>query len=287
MSMTSNYKQTVNKAGRFILSVEGKKTPPHLNIRIPPAWTNVRIDPDPNATVIATGIDLAGRKQRLYSVDHVKNAKGSKFERVRALLTEWEDIRTQIETDLNDILTPPGIREAALVAYLIYETGIRPGSTQDTKATVQAYGATTLQLKHVKPCVRGVMLKFVGKKGVPQSILVTNPYIVRVCKHRKRENPAWSAPLFPRISLASLRAYFKNLGSGQYTPKDFRTACGTKLAIELLGSRVRIPATKSGKRKLVNGVLDKVASKLGNTRAISKSAYVDPEVLERFIPSKN
>src|SRR5689334_16011694 len=101
MAMTANFKQVINKSGRFLTSVNGKPVPDHLNIRIPPAWSNVKVNPDPTAPVIAMGWDAAGRKQRLYSVEHVASAKGSKFERVRALLSEWEDIRTQIEQDLN------------------------------------------------------------------------------------------------------------------------------------------------------------------------------------------
>lgn len=266
-----------------IVAVQGKEVPEHLAaLRIPPAWVDVHVETDHSAACIATGVDVAGRKQRLYSSTHIATAKSGKFERVRALLVEWEDIRTQIESDLNAKALDPKQREAALVAYLIYETGIRPGSTTDTLAAVQAYGATTLQLRHVKRCNRGVRLRFIGKKGVSQNVLVTNPYLVRVLLQRKHASNHWSDTLF-HTSAGLLNKYIAGLGSGDYTAKDFRTARGTSLAMELLSKRKRLPKAKSKRKCILNDALDRVAKMLGNTRAISRNSYVDPEILARFI----
>jgi DNA topoisomerase-1 len=276
MSMTSNIQR--DSAGR-ITTVRGKPCPDHLKVRIPPAWTNVRVDTDPEARCIVMGTDAAGRTQRMYSADHVASASSAKFERVRQLIEEMDDIRTQIESDLNDPTVQGRRREAALVAYLIFETGVRPGSSKDAMAKVQAYGATTLQLRHVKPCARGVRLKFVGKKGVAQNVLVTNPYLVQEIMDRKAETPSWSHPLF---HVKSLSAYFRELGTGDYTPKDFRTMRGTKVAMDLMGKRKRLPSQKGKRKKLLNLILDKVAGHLGNTRAVARTSYVDPAVLECF-----
>ena len=248
----------------------------HLN-----PWTNIRVDDNPEAIIWATGTDAAGRHQRIYSPMHTTAASGEKFDRVRELLAEWEDIRTQIEADLNDPQFPSEKREAALTAYLIYETGIRPGSEHDTKAKVQAYGATTIQLRHVKQCPKGVRLQFIGKKGVKQNVLVTNPYLVRVMLQRKRSSATWSTSVFA-VTVNDLRRYVATLGSGNYTPKDFRTARGTSMALELLGSRKRLPSTKTGRKRLLNNALDRIAKTLGNTRAVCKRSYCDPGVIRRY-----
>ena len=248
-------------------------------------WTDVMVDDDPDAQILATGFDVAGRKQRIYSSTHNASQKDVKFDRVRNLLSQWEDVRTQIEADLNRKNLDEKVRECALLAMLIYETGIRPGSNTDTLAQVKAYGATTLLLKHVKPCPRGVRLQFIGKKGVKQNVLVTNPYLVRVFVKRKRATTSYTTPLF-EYGVGALRDYFKQLGSGEFTPKDFRTAVGTSLALEILGARKRIPKTKSARRAVVNAALDKVCAKLGNTRGIAKHSYVAPEIIERFMPSE-
>ena len=287
--LSANFKRKKLPYGYRVTHVDGRKVPHLDKLRIPPAWTQVQVDPNPRATVLAVGYDEAGRKQRLYSPDHIANAKSSKFERVRGLLTEWEDIRTQIEGDLNDKHAHPKDRECALMALLIYETGIRPGGVKSARGDASqegtaTFGASTLQLRHVKPCDRGVRLKFVGKKGVDQNILVTHPHLVREFKRRKKASTAWSTPLF-EYSVSSLHVYFDRLGSGIFTPKDFRTARGTSLALELLGHRKRVPKAKSKQRKVVNDALDKVAKMLGNTRAVSRNSYVDPNILSRFLPS--
>lgn len=276
--LTANF----NRRGWKIVRVAGRKAPATLtSLRIPPAWTDVQVDPSPAAKVIAAGVDAAGRLQRIYSEQHAEQAKAGKFRRVRKLLGEWEEVRQQIEKDINDRRLPETTREAALVAYLIFETGMRPGSSADTLAKVQAYGATTLQFRHVQPAANGVRLQFVGKKGVKQNVLVTNPHLARVLLKRKRATTAYTTPVFT-IGASKLRAYFARLGDGNYSPKDFRTARGTLLAKELLDGRKRVPAAKTQCKRIVNAALDRVAALLGNTRAVCRSAYVDPVVLARF-----
>jgi len=276
------YGNVVRDKKGALKSIDGKRVPNHLKTtRIPPAWTDLEVDPSPGATLIAMGTDVKGRRQYLYSPEHFAYAKNEKFKKVRKLIEEHEDVRSQIEEDINDHSTDPATMECALVSYLIYETGIRPGSNAETLGDVQAYGATTLQLRHVKPCARGVRLQFIGKKGVKQNVLVTNPYLVKELIFRKGLTTAYSTPVFD-CPAHKLRVYIKTLGTQEYNPKDLRTMRGTLLAIDLISWRKRIPATKKGRKEIVNNMLDKVAGQLGNTRAVARSAYVDPTVYEDF-----
>lgn len=279
MSFTSNFE----RQGWKIVTVNGRKADPVIQaLRVPPAWTEVMVSTDPKTHCLVVGKDAAGRQQRLYSPEWIAQAKDAKFGRVRALLAEYGDVRTQIESDLNDQRVRGRDREAALVTYLILETGMRPGSNADTLAAVKAYGATTLQCRHVTICTRGVRLKFTGKKGVAQNVLVTNPYLVELLAERKRASPSPRGSVF-RVSAAKVNAYVSELGSGGYTAKDLRTALGTKIALELLGGRKRYPKAKATRKRVVNRALDQVARRLGNTRAVSRSSYVDPEVLGTWL----
>lgn len=254
-------------------------------VYIPPAWTGVWRNPDQTSPLRATGFDVKGRKQYAYSAEWKEQAKSDKFARVRQMLSEQDDIRATIEADLNRKSVVGKDREAVLVAYLTFLTGIRPGSTSDTLADVDAYGATTLQLRHVKPCGRGVRLKFTGKKGVAQNLLVTDPYLVRVFLARKAATTKWTTTLF-RVSASKVNGYIATLGSGEYTAKDFRTLRGTSLALELLGGRKRLPKALAARKRLVNGALDKVAKALGNTRAVARNAYVCPLIVEAILARK-
>ncbi len=274
-------KQPLGKDGRggwTVVEVQGK--PPLecvRKLRIPPAWYKVKVTTyHIPGKAIATGYDEAGRRQYLYHPDDVAHNKAAKFRKVMGLLEEWDDIRSEI------MLGVRRGKEEALVALLIHDTGMRPGGEGDTKAAVKAYGATTLLLRHVKPSAKGCRLKFIGKKGVPQNVSVQDPHLANEFLDRKGVGESPRAKLF-QTDCGKLRAYFRTLGSGQFTPKDFRTACGTRLALELLGKRKLLPKAKTKRKKLVNDALDKVAKQLGNTRAISRSAYVDPQILVRIL----
>jgi DNA topoisomerase-1 len=283
---TTNFTRTpVTRAGSWLITINGKPASERMRkLRIPPAWTDVVVDPDPKAYCLAEGSDSVGRRCKLYDPVYLAGNSSAKFNRVKSLLAEREDIGAQIEADVNSRTIAPGIREAALAAYLIYLTGMRPGGAGDGVSQVKAYGATTLLAKHVKPFSKGIKLRFIGKKGVSQNVPVTNPYLVRLLLSRKRE--AWHprARLF-QTSAAKVNEYLAGLGTGQYTAKDFRTALGTKIAIELLSVRKRWPRAKSAKKRVVRQVIAAVARTLGNTPAISKKSYIDASVLAEYVPS--
>ncbi len=250
-------------------------------LRVPPAWTDVLVDADPDARLWATGTDAAGRRCRLYDPAFLAaNARG-KFARVAALMVEADEIRHQVEGDLNALPAGSKRHEAALCAYLLLETGMRPGSTADTRAKVQAFGATTLQLRHVKACARGVRLQFVGKKGVKQNVLVTNPYLVGELLRRKRATTAYTAPVF-QTNAGAMQGYVGGLGTGGYKPKDLRTLMANLMAERLLASRTRLPKSLAARKRLGNAALKVIADQLGNKPSMTKKAYVMPEFTDRY-----
>lgn len=275
MAMTSNFQR--NKDGS-LKTVNGKQVPPHLVLlRIPPAWTEVMVDTNPTATSLAKGLDAAGRIQRVYVGSFLESNKMDKFKRIRQLLLEWDDIRTQIESDLNGGFKDREMADAANVVYLIYETAIRPGSEKDTKAAIRAYGATTLLSEHLVCGSDGVCLRFIGKKGVQQHILVTNSWLCGQLTSRHRTG----GKLF-NVRPSVLSKYMATIGSGIYTVKDLRTARATKLAIDLV-SQSSLPVDKKERKLFLKQVMEKVAKKLGNTAQVAKTAYVDPDVVEEIL----
>src|SRR6187401_667190 len=53
-----------------------------VQLRIPPAWTDVHISPDPKRKVQAFGYDAAGRKQYIYSSSHVASSDRRKWKKL-------------------------------------------------------------------------------------------------------------------------------------------------------------------------------------------------------------
>ncbi len=83
------------------------------------------------------------------------------------------------------------------------------------------------------------------------------------------------------VDSGMINNYIREITGCDFTAKDFRTWGGTLEALRQLAScSVKYP--EMNKKKIVVEVLDCVASKLGNTRAVCKSSYVYPLLLEVY-----
>ena len=70
------------------------------------------------------------------------------------------------------------------------------------------------------------------------------------------------------------------------TAKDFRTWHATVLEAAALAETPEPGLTQASKKRAVVGAMKEVASFLGNTPALAKSAYVDPRVIEAYEEGK-
>jgi DNA topoisomerase-1 len=254
---------------------KGETIPEHAaKLGIPPAWTNVKVAPGPDHDLQAVGYDAKGREQRIYSDAFTQRSADAKFSRITELMGKREKIFAQNERNL--LSSEPQVRENAACMKLIQQTGIRPGSDRDTGAEKDAYGATTLQGRHVTSDKDGnVRLQFVGKKGVNLDIPVDDKATAHMLLARKAA-AGDSGKLFDTDD-AKLRDYSHTLNGGAFKPKDFRTLKGTETA---RGEVEAMPAPKTFKeyKAAVMSVAKKVASKLGNTPVISLQSYISPHV---------
>lgn len=258
------------------VQANGEPLPAHIAaLKIPPAWTDVMFSPDEDAELLATGKDAKGRKQALYSAAHWAKAAADKFGRIDELNKKFTSIFAQNEAARKS--PDPKVRDAADCMLLIMTTGIRPGSERDTGAEKNAYGATTLQGKHV--CVRDgkVRLRFVGKNGVDLDIPVKDPATAQMLLARKASLSGWSKPLFG-ISERELLNHVHSFDGGGFKTKDFRTLLGTRAAMEEVSKRAKPPTSLKEYKKAVKEVAKVVAQKLGNTPTIALQSYINPVV---------
>jgi len=255
--------------------VKGDKMPSHIaKLRIPPAWTDVRYNPDPKAELLVIGKDAKNRPQYIYSEQHWKKAEKSKFDRIKALENKFDKIKSE-----NDKKAAKKTEEA-IVLKLIMETGIRPGGEEDTGAKVKAYGATTLEGRHVEADKKGnVTLHFIGKKGVENKIPLQNPEVAKIIMERAKKAGS-KGRLFNTDGITLLK-YTATLGGGGFKTKDFRTLIGTKTAMALV-SNMKAPSTEKEYKKQVKEVAKTVASKLGNTPAVALKSYISPVVFSEW-----
>src|SRR5205085_6609467 len=125
-------------------------------LRIPPAWTEVAINPAAKARVQAVGKDAAGRWQYLYHPDHVKIQEAKKFKRVGKFAKALPKMRATVTRHLRQ----SGLsqeRVLAAILRILSTCFMRPGS-QVYASEHGSYGIATLRRKHVT--VKGDVIEF-------------------------------------------------------------------------------------------------------------------------------
>ncbi len=258
----------------------GTEAPEHVQkLGIPPAWKNVHVNPDPDGTLLAKGVDAKGRTQMRYSDNHWAQAAAAKFGRVSELRKKRKEILTEVDKDAKK----PELKENAEVLKLIMHTGIRPGGDADTKATHESYGATTLEGRHV--VVKDGEVSLVFPPGKHQGRPVTFPIRDKglAAMLQERAKAAGDKGRLFDTTADSLRDYSKTKDGTGFKTKDHRTALGTETAVSALKDR---PAPKTMKeyKAMVKEVATEVAKVLGNTPSIALKSYIDPTVFATFRP---
>lgn len=268
---------TVVVEGKRVLA-DGSPLPEHIKkLALPPAWTDVKINPDPSGSLLAMGKDSKGRVQAVYSDAHNARQAELKFRRVSELIKKMGEIAAQNE-GVRKSGTPKQM-EAADCLKLIMVTGIRPGSDEDTGAAKKAYGATTLKGEHVVATENGVELHFTGKKGVSLKIPVTDPDTAEMLKRRAGQ-AGKDGNLF-NVNDAQLRDHTHSMDGGGFKTKDFRTALGTSTAMDLT-KKQKAPKTQAEYKKAVVAIAKEVSKKLGNTPTVALQSYISPVVFAKW-----
>lgn len=252
---------------------------------IPPAWEKVWICKEPNGHIQATGIDSKGRKQYKYHPKWQRIRNETKFDRLYYFGKKLKKFRQQLKKDLRRRKLDK-TKVTALAVSVMQETFIRIGN----KSYEQEYGShglTTLNNRHVTFEQGKVFFKFKGKKGVLRKTYLKNKALENALK-KVKEIPGQKLFQFydqdnklHTLDSGDINDYLKEHLDDAFTGKDFRTWFGCITAI-----RNMIDMRQSGKelttKKSLVEVIDQVAEKLGNTRAVCRKYYIHPELLALY-----
>ena len=254
---------------------------------IPPAWTNVWIANRKSAYLQVTGLDAAGRKQYKYHADWTSRRSESKYFRLLEFGKVLPLARKRVAKDLRRKEFDER-KVLAICLQVMMKTLIRVGN-ESYAQMYGSYGLTTLRNKHVKIAGNHLKLNFIGKKGVKQNVDLNDKTLAKLVK-QCMEIPGQDLFQYYTegnehrpIDSGKINNYIKEITDCDFSAKDFRTWGGTLEALRQLAiCNVEAPETATAKKKVIVKVLDCVASKLGNTRAVCKSSYVYPVLLEAF-----
>ncbi|MBW3572119.1 MAG: DNA topoisomerase IB, partial [Gemmatimonadetes bacterium] len=248
-------------------------------LAIPPAWTEVRISPDPAAKVQAYGYDAAGRKQYRYHPDYV--AKGAK-RKYRKLL-EYARAIPRLREATDQHLRQPGVgreRVLATVVRLIMRGFFRIGSERYAVSN-KTFGIATLQKKHLTIEGDSLVFRYVGKKSIDQRSVVPDTPLVEVL-HEILKLPGRRLFQFVDddgkvrpVTAAEVNNYIRQIVGERYTSKDMRTWGGTVRMATILADLGPPQSEREAKKNLVLAC-KLVSSELGNTPSVCRSAYVHP-----------
>lgn len=252
---------------------------------LPPAWTDVWISPKKNGYLQAIGKDAAGRKQYRYHPDWTSRRSDHKYFRLLEFGKVLPKARKRIAKDLRrkDLDEK---KVLAICMQVMQKTLIRIGNETYAK-TYGSYGLSTLKDQHFKDKGDKAVLSFVGKKGVKHDVTLTDKNLAKLIKKCKDIPGQDLFQYYTKgkehraVDSGMINNYIREITEGDFTAKDFRTWGGTLEALRQLACCTEKSPDMS-KKKIVVEVLDCVASKLGNTRAVCKSSYVYPLLLETF-----
>lgn len=264
------------KGKKFIYSGANSKDIERIKkLRIPPMWTNVKIDSSEKSKIQATGYDSKKRKQYIYSPEFIEQSKMKKFKKMNKFDYPSYDKVIRKYMSKNDLSKDCVI---ANVIKLMEDLNIRVGN-ETYKKENGSYGITTLLKKHLT----GNTLSFVGKKGVFHVKHITNPKSITFIKRVKTIRGPNLFYYSPRecISASDLNTFLRKHIGENVTCKDIRTYCANKIFLSFMK---KLPKAKTEKEKKANIIagLNHTAEKLGNTRKICKDSYIDPKNLLKF-----
>lgn len=272
--VTKGFLETKRDKDGRLTTIKGKPLPVHISkFPIPPAWTDVIYNPNPKGSLLVFARDSKGRPQTRYSDEHWNTTDKAKFARVYELGKKIKQIDNQLKADI-----AKG-KDEAIIAKLIKETAIRPGSDNDTKAEVKAYGAVTLEARHIKNKNGKVILDFIGKKGVQAVIPVNDKDIAKlILKKVKNKKP--NQKVFD-TNYGRVLKYADTLDGGGFLLKDFRTLEANLLANKMIKS-IAMPTNKKECNAAMKQVAVAVAEKLNNTPSVVLKKYINPVIFAEW-----
>jgi len=256
------------------------------SLAIPPAWTDVWISAQPRGHLQATGRDAKGRKQFRYHPRWTALRDENKYARLIGFCAVLPRIRRRVARDLKR----PGLDQEKVVATIVRlmeTTLIRVGNEEYAKQN-GSFGLTTLRNRHARVKGSTVRLKFMGKSGKEVDAEVTDRRVARVIRQLQelpgQELFEWVDDEGERHSISSqdVNDYLRETAGDDYTAKDFRTWAGTVLAASALRATQRFESETDAKRNVI-AAIDRVARRLGNTRAVCRRSYVHPAVFDAYM----
>ena len=263
---------------------------------IPPAWKNVKISNSSKDKIQCIGLDDKNRQQYRYHPDFIKMQTTKKYykdliEFGKKINIIRDDIYTILDNKKWDIE-----KTIAFIILILDKCHLRVGNDK-YKEENESYCITTLEKRHVIIKSNKVSFIFIGKKGVENSCIFTDKYIINLFKSLYKtfqhdDDDTFFKYYNSKNEIMNIHSYHINdylKQFGDFSAKNFRTWAANEYIIQYL-----LDSAKEFKKDelndlsdrkctiIINNCIDSVSDKLNNTRAICKKSYICNDILDDF-----
>jgi DNA topoisomerase-1 len=248
-------------------------------LRIPPAWENVWISPDPLG-------HIQGRAQYLYHPTWREQRDAQKFGHMLGFAGALPALRAAAQDDLRRRSLNRD-RVVAGVVRLIDLGLFRIGGERYAELD-HHYGATTLEKRHVRLMRDGIMFDYVAKSGKHRTLVVSDRLVLPTVRTLARadnglENlfcyqqlEAWHV-----LHSHQVNEYIAQRAGGHFTAKEFRTWNATTL-MALVLANAGPSETERSRQRVITASVKEVARWLGDTPSVTRGSYIDPRLIARY-----
>jgi DNA topoisomerase IB len=246
----------------------------------------VWICPWPNGHIQAVGTDAAGRRQYRYHDQWRVERDRAKFDRTVEFAAALPHLRARVKRDL----AREGLGRTRVLAAVVrlLDVGLFRVGGEEYADEHETFGVASLRKEHVRVRDGALVFAYEAKGSIERVVEIRDDRVrevVTALRRRRTGGPNLFAYKRGRrwieIHAHDVNDYIKDVVGGAFSAKDFRTWSGTVLAAAALAEFEPVCDPQANRRAVTEAVA-KVADHLGNTPAVSRSAYIDPRVLDRF-----
>jgi DNA topoisomerase IB len=255
-------------------------------LRIPPAWENVWISPEPLGHIQATGVDSRGRLQYIYHRLWREQRDTQKFAHMVRFAGALPALRTATQQDLRR----RGLTHDRVLAGMVrlIDLGLFRVGGERYAELDHHYGITTLQKRHVRVTRDSILFDYIAKAGKQRTIEVTDRVVQPTIRTLARSDNGDEALFcyedggaWHRLHSREVGNYIAARSGGHFTAKEFRTWNATVLMALVLANAAP-SATEHGRKRVIAASVREVARALGDTPAVARSSYIDPRLVTYY-----
>jgi DNA topoisomerase-1 len=252
------------------------------SLHIPPAYPLSVIFLEYN-NILAVSYDEMGRKQYKYTKDFSENNSKIKFEKLIDTIDGIQSLKNRTSRDINEKDIHIHNKETAIIARILLECYLRVGSRSGVKK-YQHYGISTIEKRHLEFDGNICIINFIGKKGIENSCILRDPITINALKKLYSIAKTNHSMIFQYATNVNVNIYLQDVNPNIST-KTLRTYGANYILLKSLKNIdiENLPKSERQKIMILNQHIDKVSSKLQNTRNVLKTNYLLPKITEWFM----